>query len=376
MLNNITVSIDNDHGKIRLRIKRPSGERISLSLRLPYNQQYLNYAKQIKYKLIQSYLDGKFDEVLSQYKSNQPKTLKLTEISIPLLFEEFIKQKEKENLASNTLVSYKNILTHLKSKLNTPANSLTLNMSEKFITYLEEINEPSTVVRYFSLIKACWKWAKKAGYQVTDPSPWDEIVTKKEKPKQPVDPFTQVEVTAIIEGFAQHPTYSHYTDYVIFLFNVGCRPGEAAGLKWKHISKDYKSIWIGESVSRGERSSTKTNKARTIYLSPKIQELLKKRYSDHNLEDLVFPTDQRSEKSTNGQEINDQYFRESIWTNVLNLVGIPYKKPYATRHTAISHNLSQGIDPFFVARQAGHDYQMMIKHYASYIPQGQTFVEL
>ncbi len=368
MLNNISVSIDNDHGKIRLRIKKPSGERLSLSLRLPYNEQYLNYAKSIKYKLIAAGLDGRFDEVFTQYKSNQPRTLSITEISVPLLFEAFLKQKQKENLASNSLTIYKNVLSHLKANLNVPANKITTPKVEQFIACLSAKNESSTVICYCSRLKACWKWAKKAGYKVADPSPWDEIILKKVEPKQTIDPFSTLEVTRIIEGFNKSPKFAHYLDYVIFLFNVGCRPGEAAGLKWKHVSKDLKSIWIGESVSQGERRATKTNQSRTVYLSPKIQELLKKRHKNQD-ENLVFP-------SIDGKEVDDRYFRLQIWIPVLKSVGIPYKKPYSTRHTAISHNLSQGNDPFFVARQAGHDYQVMISHYASYIPQGQTFVEL
>ncbi len=40
--------------------------------------------------------------------------------------------------------------------------------------------------------------------------------------------------------------------------NTGCRFGEAVGLRWKHLGAGHKTVWIGESVSRGVRRSTKT----------------------------------------------------------------------------------------------------------------------
>ena len=57
-------------------------------------------------------------------------------------------------------------------------------------------------------------------------------------------------------------------DFVAVLFGVGCRFGEAAGLKWKHLGAGFSRVWLGESISRGHPKSTKTGRARTVVLSP------------------------------------------------------------------------------------------------------------
>lgn len=67
-----------------------------------------------------------------------------------------------------------------------------------------------------------------------------------------------------VEEFKAHLHYQHYYYFVFFKFASGVRTGEAIGLCWKHISDNFSTIWIGESVTKGERKSTKTNKARVI----------------------------------------------------------------------------------------------------------------
>lgn len=50
--------------------------------------------------------------------------------------------------------------------------------------------------------------------------------------------FNVDEMNAIIEYYESHNQLLHWANYVKFLFWTGCRPGEAAALKWRHISSD------------------------------------------------------------------------------------------------------------------------------------------
>ena len=77
-------------------------------------------------------------------------------------------------------------------------------------------------------------------------------------------------------------------------------------------------------------------------------------------DDLVFP-------APKGDTISDFNFRRRAWKNMLEKLDIDYRKPYATRHTAISHALANGANPMAVAEQTGHDPQILFKHYASAI---------
>ncbi|MDX2272709.1 MAG: tyrosine-type recombinase/integrase [Cyanobacteriota bacterium] len=118
-----------------------------------------------------------------------------------------------------------------------------------------------------------------------------------------------------------------------FLFGTGCRTGEAFGLRWKHLSHDCSSVWIGESISREVSKATKTNKSRDVKLTPKLQEMLMVRRGENlDPESLVFPT-------PTGLAIDDHNFSRRAWKSVLGNVKVPYRKLYNTRHTASSHCL-------------------------------------
>ena len=127
---------------------------------------------------------------------------------------------------------------------------------------------------------------------------------------------------------------------------------------WKHLSEDCSTVWIGESLSRGIRKATKTNRARTITLTSRLQSLLLSMKSeDFDLEKPVFTTRQ-------GNLIDDHNFRNRAWKSVLGKVGVEYRKPYNTRHTLISHALARGMNPVAVAQLTGHDVQTLYENYA------------
>lgn len=238
--------------------------------------------------------------------------------------------------------------------------------ADGFVQYLRKQVSTRTAKDYLILVQACWKWAE----QSLSHNPWSNVIGKvKPAPKQKVKPFTITEVQAIVDAFRNNRYYRHYADFVAFLFGTGCRFGEAVALKWKHIADDCSSVWIGESVSRGNRKTTKTGKDRTITLTTKIAQMLKERKMDHhNSEDLVFP-------APSGTTISDHTFRRRAWKTILSSLEIEYRKPYATRHTAISHALANGANPLAVAEATGHDPQILFKHYASVIQRSAVMVE-
>ncbi|MEG4996191.1 tyrosine-type recombinase/integrase [Microcoleus sp. B4-D4] len=115
------------------------------------------------------------------------------------------------------------------------------------------------------------------------------------------------EISAIVHKFRSDSNLSHYADYVEFKFGVGLRTGETAALLWQHCSPECDRIWIGESLSNGSRKSTKTNKARTVPLTPRLQQLLKnRRAKDGRPDDLIFT-------STNGSAIDSKNFCNRYW---------------------------------------------------------------
>jgi integrase len=184
-------------------------------------------------------------------------------------------------------------------------------------------------------------------------------------PTQKPKPFTQGEIQAILTVFRQSKHYSHYADFVEFLFGSGCRIGEAIGLQWRHVSDDCSTVWIGEAVSRGKiRKSTKTNRARQFKLSPRlVQILLARRPQSPQPDGPVFP-------APKGGLMDDHLFCVRAWKKTIAAAGVTYRHPYSARHTFISHALAKGIKPVTVAEMTGHDPQVLFKHYASDIDSG------
>jgi integrase len=221
------------------------------------------------------------------------------------------------------------------------------------------------------LLQSCWQWAMGKYHLATD-NPWVGLSSAiKPTPTQKVNPFTVAEVKAILAGFKTDLHYAHYYPQVAFMFGIGCRFGEAAGLQWKHLSPGFETVWLGESVDRnGKRKPTKTVKARTVVLSPTITAMLVELYQvrQPKAEDLVFP-------APKGGPVNDKLFNQRAWKTVLERVNVPYRKPYGMRHTAISHALANGAHHIQVASQTGHDPRVMYQSYASVIESQSVFVE-
>jgi integrase len=300
-------------------------------------------------------------------------------VSCPELFERFTQTTAKDKaLYPGSLRRYQGCASHVRRSLNLSAHQVNEATAANFAATLQEAVSNRTAREYLWLLRGCWDWAK-GRYHVAEDNPWAPQVQRiKPNPQQRVKPFTAAEVTAIIGAFRSSQHYSHYADFVYFLFGVGCRFGEAAGLRWSHVADDFQTVWIGESVSRGHRKSTKTGKARTVVLSPMVAKMLgdraaslKANYSPLNLpkpEDLVFP-------SPKGLPIDDHNFRNRAWKTILEQCRIEYRKPYAVRHSAISHALSNGANPMDLAEQTGHDKRVLLSTYAHAIAKQSLFVE-
>jgi len=114
-------------------------------------------------------------------------------------------------------------------------------------------------------------------------------------------------------------------------------------------------------LSRGRRKETKTGRDRTINLTPYLKHLLlERRPTDFKSDDLIF-------KAPNGGAIDDHNFRNRAWKPILETQGIPYRKPYTTRHTLVSHAIEKGMNPVNVAEMTGHNVQTLYQHYAGVI---------
>lgn len=305
-----------------------------------------------KAKVIQGDLaTGNFDSSLAKYKPEPP-----NQISVVALFQRFMESRQKL-IYSRSLEKYKTLLNKLEAFFgNKPAQAVTETDSFKFKEKLATEILPITLKERITLLRSCWNWGIKN--KLVTENPWDDIKVRV-PPKQKPKPFTKEEILKIVTAFrARSP---HYADFVEFLFGTGVRTGEAIALQWKHLDENCSTVWIGESLSRGHRKETKTGRDRTINLTPHLQQiLLSRRPPDFHPEDLIF-------MAPLGGAIDDRNFRNRAWKPVLTSLRIPYRKPYTTRHTLVSHALEKGMNPVNVAELTGHNVKTLYQHYAGVV---------
>lgn len=349
------VQIGVDKGWLRLRWTH-QGRRYALTLGLPNSNLNRTVAQQKAHQIELDIASGHFDSSLNRYK---PQCQRLTQISTVNLFRLFTEEKAKQ-VYQRSLEKYQATTNYLAEYFQDKSAHITETAAEEFVKWLSDRQGQLVLKERIGLLKACWEWGQKKELVVSNP--WLNLTERiKIPPKQMPKPFTREEIGAIVLAFKSDHYYHQYADYVEFLFGTGCRTSEAIGLRWKHLSDDCSTVWIGESLSRGVRKSTKTNRARTIALTSQLQAMLLNRKLANFVPDgLVFI-------SPSGKQIDDCNFRNRAWKTVLTRLEIDYRKPYTTRHTLISHALDLGMSPVMVAQLTGHDVQTLYENYAGVV---------
>lgn len=217
---------------------------------------------------------------------------------------------------------------------------------------------PSTFNKRKSYLTRCFDWAVNS--KLVSSNPWLSVKARKQS-KELLEPFTTEELKLILEGFQTHKPY--FYEFVKFLMLTGVRLSEAIGLQWKNINLDRGEITINESLPidrtknmyKRKRKDTKTGSIRVLTINEPLKELLQVLPRNEN-DDLVF-------HSCKGFTISDHQFR-GVWKKVLELQGIPYRRPHVLRHTLLSMAIESGIPISGVAYIAGHStVQTVIKTY-------------
>lgn len=351
------VATENYRDRIRLRWGY-QGKRFYLYTGLPYTPAALKVAQQLASKIELDMLCGHFDQSLEAYGKKVTKSSALTVVEV---FEAYTDYKAKF-IQPKTLVNYKGTANALADYFGAkPSQSLTRNDVEQFVNWYKASNlQPRIQRERLVRIASAWDWA--IGEKLVESNPWQDASRLiKVPPKPQPKPFTQAEIAAILNAFKRNKYFSYYGSYVEYLVSTGCRPSEAIGLQWKHIADDFSTVWIGSTLTRGVRKGTKTNKERTLILTPRLSALLcRLKPADAQPDDLVF-------KTPNGNPIRDQDFCRRAWKTILAELGIPYRKPYYLRATFISHALEAGVSPVTIAAMTGHSVQVLYEHYAAAI---------
>ncbi|GAK83167.1 phage integrase [Vibrio ponticus] len=73
--------------------------------------------------------------------------------------------------------------------------------------------------------------------------------------------------------------------------------------------------------------------------------------------------------NSKGNPFDKRNIRERIWKPALVKLGMSYRRPYETRHTAATLWLAAGESPEWIAKQMGHTTtKMLFEVYSRFIP--------
>lgn len=176
--------------------------------------------------------------------------------------------------------------------------------------------------------------------------------------RRDVNPFGLNEVNQFL-----NEVRAEYKDYFTVRFFTGMRTSEIDGLKWKYVDFERKIISIRETVVHGRPDTTKTlGSSRDIQMSSIVYKALKQQVDVTKDNEYVFC-------NAAGNPLDRGNIRDRVWKPTLVRLGMEYRRPYETRHTAATLWLAAGEAPEWIARQMGHsNTKMLFEVYSRFVP--------
>lgn len=200
----------------------------------------------------------------------------------------------------------------------------------------------TTRARATEMVKACFRWAKRAGH--IEANPLEQMVGPKPRSREAI--LSREQFQKILEA-----TTPEFRDYLLALLYSGCRPIEVFTLTADRVDLES-GTWKVRDKIRGKTGV----EFRTVYLNePAIQ--LSKRWLELNPEGILF---------TNS--IGNPWRRERIGHNMRRLaIRLGYGREcvaYSARHLFATDLLEKGVPPATVAELLGHrSLQMVMRIY-------------
>lgn len=347
--------LESNDGRLRIRWQESGGRRVAKAIGMADTKLGQIQGRAIIAKIERDLIaDGTFDRSLRKYLAIDDHTPLVSPLRLTALeaFEDYM-IASGPGLSKSSRGTQNSTRTHLINLLgDAEFAAIGPEQAKGFRRSLEALGlKGASVKKYLDQLSRCWDdTIEREGLDIANP--WGKVRRNiRIDQALPPEPFSPDEAQRIIDGFREH--CPHYADYVEFCLLIGCRLSEAIGLRWEHVSRDCKTVWIGETLTRGERRSAKSGAA-VIALSPALAQLFQRRSRSG---DLVFT-------SVEGMAIDDGNFLDRYWKPMLARLGIPYRYPRNARHTYVSNNLDQGVSPLQIAAVTRHDVQTLFKNYA------------
>jgi integrase len=275
------------------------------------------------------------------------------------LFVEF----QSLQLEPTTIYANYNVVGNIIRRLPTKS----LAHAAKIRSWLVQNTSQLMAWRYLLRFDQCCRWAVDEG--LIESNPFANLKIKKPKGSSGAcKAFSIDQRDLIIQSFEDHEQHKHYASLIKFLFWTGCRHGEAFALLWKDISPCCQFITFSKSRNLlGLEKSTKNRKTRIFQCSSdsRLHSLLVSLSASRTEESYVFTTIRgRPVCSTLlGYAWNRSKDGLPGVIRDLECKGVPYLKPYSTRHTFATWAIALGATPDKVAYWIGDDTETVLRYY-------------
>lgn len=157
--------------------------------------------------------------------------------------------------------------------------------------------------------------------------------------REPVEGFSAQEIDALVDAAAGQDLA-----FILVARHTGLRPSEILSIQRKDVDLRRRRL-----VVRGTKT---VGSARVIDLSRVALMALKLQLRDLQVRPTLF-------------RFNYVNWRSRNWARIIAAAGIPYRSPYALRHSYAIAALEAGYDPVYVARQLGHTSTEMVFRFYS-----------
>lgn len=276
-------------------------------------------------------------ELLAANDSAKPVT---TRVSVRVIADQFLTYCQR-TLSQNTYRSRRYYLQKLCDRVGR------LPVAELKVIHVTELEaahshwRSSTVATVRSIVQACFNWAEAQG-----------IIPENPVRKLKAGTYERRERTlSVTEREAiRNIVPPHLRDFLDALELTGARPySEVAILTADMID------WAAGVIPIARHKNKKKGKARTIFLSPRLEELLRRKCAEHP-NGLLF----RTRRGVRWTAPHMHYWLRKLEKRL----GMPRISLYAWRHTMITDALERGLTGDVVAELVGNSPQTIHKYYS------------
>ncbi|MEM8603422.1 MAG: tyrosine-type recombinase/integrase [Cyanobacteria bacterium P01_H01_bin.121] len=357
-----SVSVSDRNGRLQLRWSY-QGKPFYLAAG-PNNPVNYQAAQAKKFEIQADIAYSRFDVTLAKYKP-EPLVEDQEGWDTVTLFAAFTQAREQAGTSRQTIAAkYRCLATNLKAF---GRDITTEQEGYQFAAMLRSQQSPTVANQNLVLLKAFGKWCINTGKAEVNPFINIHPVTNGRRCGSNRYPFSKAEIKAFLATLKTHPKLYCYHDFCLVFFNLGLRPSELIGLRWKHLDLPRKQVLICESLVQSRdkgvtekwiRKTTKTGRERMLRLSDRLVAMFEGRAMqthDRKPDELIFT-------APNGQPIDGRHLTDTLWKPICLMAGIEYRPPYAARHGAISHGMEKfGWTDQQAADFAGHSSVRLVQ---------------